>query len=83
MIKPNISALSVTSSSEIRAPAALVAFFGSAVRPNTRQNKPMGMLMTNSHGQEATDKIAAAIDGPATDAVATIIELMATPRPSS
>ena len=39
--------------------------------------------MANNHGQEATDKIAAATDGPATDAVATIIELMAMPRPSS
>jgi hypothetical protein len=38
--------------------------------------------MANSHGHEATDRIAAATDGPATEAVATTIELIAMPRPS-
>ncbi len=36
-----------------------------------------------SQGQLATDRISAAIDGPATEPVATTSELIATPRPSN
>ncbi len=39
--------------------------------------------MAKSHGHEATDRMAAATEGPATEDVATTIELMAMPRPSS
>ena len=44
---------------------------------------PNGMLIANSHGQDATESTAAAIVGPATDDVATTTELSAIPRPSS
>ena len=41
----------------------------------------MGRLTANSHGQLAKERMPAAIDGPATDEVATAIALIAMPRP--
>ncbi|MDT4848790.1 hypothetical protein FQZ97_828910 [compost metagenome] len=79
----NISTLSVTSTGEKRAPAAGAARLnGSARRPSAKVTMPSGTLMAKSHGHDATDKIAAATEGPATDEVATTSELMAMPRPS-
>ena len=45
-------------------------------------SSPNGRLSTNSAGHGATDRMAAATVGPATEALATVSELMATPRPS-
>ena len=42
---------------------------------------PTGTLMAKSHGQEATDKIAAANVGPATEAMATTVAFRPTPFP--
>ena len=42
---------------------------------------PSGTLMANNHCHEATDRMAAAIVGPAADDTATIKELMPMPRP--
>ena len=75
--------LSSTSSGDSRAPAcAGTALAGSARRPSHSVNRPSGRLAANSQGQLATDKMAAATEGPAMDAVATTSELTAMPRPS-
>ena len=63
-------------------PLALAGLLGKALRPIRKQNRPSGMLRANNQGQEAANKMAAAIVGPATEAVATTSELMAMPRPS-
>ena len=65
-------------------PGAVAArgFDGSARRPIASTTRPSGTFNAKSQGHEATDRIEAATDGPATDAVATTIELIAMPRPS-
>jgi hypothetical protein len=50
--------------------------------PSAKVMMPSGTLMAKSHGHEATDRMAAATDGPATEEVATTSELMAMPLPS-
>ena len=49
---------------------------------NVRATSPTGMLTAKSHGHEATERIPAAIVGPATDEMATTVALMPMPRPS-
>lgn len=79
----NISTLSSTSIQEKRSPATAAARCpGSARQPSASTSKPSGTLKANSHGHEATERIAAATDGPATEALATTTELSAMPRPS-
>lgn len=75
--------LSSTSSGDSRAPAwPATALTGSARRPSHSVNRPSGRLAANSQGQLATDRIAAATEGPAMEAVATTSEFTAMPRPS-
>ena len=82
-ISANIAMLRPTSSSEKRAPSAgAVALPGSERQPSSSTSAPSGTLSANSHGQDATDRMAAATVGPATDEVATTSELIAIPRPS-
>ena len=82
-IRANIRTLSATSPHEKRAPAAgLATLKGSARRPISSTASPSGTLKANSHGHDATDRMPAATEGPATEAIATTIELIATPRPS-
>ena len=42
---------------------------------------PIGILIANSHGQDATDSMAAAIEGPETADRATTVALRLTPFP--
>lgn len=80
----NIPMLSSTSTAEKRVPGTVAARWldGSARRPIANTTSPNGTLKAKSQGHEATDRIEAATDGPATEAVATTIELIAIPRPS-
>ena len=79
----NIRILSNTSSAAIGSPfLRTTGLAGSALRPIHKVIKPSGTLMANSQGQLATDRMAAATEGPAMDEVATTSELMAMPRPS-
>ncbi len=56
---------------------------GSERRAWRHTSRPSGRFMANSQCHEASDRMAAATDGPAMAAVATTSELMAMPRPSS
>src|SRR5947208_17041429 len=72
----NMPTLSATSSAGSRArPLAVRIEGGNARRPSANTTTPIGRFTAKSHGHEATDKISAANDGPATDAVATVNEL--------
>src|SRR5260370_40089390 len=51
----------------------------SDIRSATR---PIGTLIANSHGHDATARIAAATLGPAADDIDTTTEIIATPRPN-
>src|SRR5471032_1278812 len=64
-----------------RCPWLLVELGGRNFRPRSRAAMPIGTLIANSHCQEATDKMPAAIVGPAADETATISALIPTPRP--
>ena len=82
-INENIAMFSTTSKSEKREPAAGgTRFAGNDCMPRKNTTMPSGTLSAKSHGHDATDKMAAATDGPATAAVATTSELIAMPRPS-
>ncbi len=82
-IRPNIAALSSTSSAEsLPSAASPGGLAGSARRPSSSSAPATGRLIANSQGQLATDSTAAATLGPATEATATVIELTAIPRPS-
>ena len=79
----NMAPLSSTSMAEKRgAWLADGGLAGSARRPSHQTPTPKGRFMANSQGHDATDRMAAATDGPAMDAVATTSELMAMPWPS-
>src|SRR3954471_21020086 len=71
-INANIAMLSATSIGEKRSPTAGgTRFAGRDFRPSINTMMPSGTFNAKSHGHEATERIAAATDGPATDEVAT------------
>ncbi len=85
----NISTLSATSITENRAPAFApcdggggFGLNGSARRPSQSVATPSGRLIANNIGQDDTERMAAATEGPATDDAATTSELSASPCPS-
>ena len=78
----NIDMFRATSIQDSRTPAgAGSGLCGSARQPSTNTAVPIGIFIANSQGHDATDSIAAAIDGPATADVATTTELSASARP--
>jgi len=83
-ISVNMAMFSATSMNEKRGVScAFTGLPGSAWRPSHSVSTPSGRLMANSQCQDATDRMPAATDGPAMDAVATTSELIAMPRPSA
>ena len=66
-----------------RPSGGLAVLRGSARQAIAMRHAPIGTLTAKSHGHDATESTPAAIDGPATEATATVMELSAMPRPSS
>ncbi len=54
---------------------------GSARQAITTATMPIGTLIANSHGQLATDRMAAAAVGPAAEAIDPMVALIPSPRP--
>lgn len=80
-ISVKVSALSATSSHDKVPWGRRAGFRGSERYPRSSTTIPIGRLTAKSHGQEVTERMAAANDGPATEEAATAIEFNATPRP--
>ena len=77
---PNISAHNTALDGSKRWPLGSVR--GSRRIDSAKVTTPIGTLSANSHGHEATDRIAAASVGPVADDVETTREVRAMPRPN-
>ena len=81
MRSPKVSAFSPALARSKR--RALRGVAGSVRAATASAARPTGRFTRNSHGHDATDRIAAATVGPAAEAMATIIATLPTPRPIS
>src|SRR3954464_15395314 len=82
---PVIRRLKVTALSPALSQSNLLALRGVSGRARaaiTSATAPTGTFTRNSHGQEATERIRAAIVGPAAEARATTRAFLPSPRPS-
>ena len=81
MNRPKVIAFSTALSGSNEWPASGVR--GRKRRASHRATIPAGTCSANSQGQDSTDMIAAATDGPAAEDPATTSALKPMPRPSS
>ncbi len=80
--KPNVKAFITALGRSKRGLVPRDALAGKKRIASNRATIPSGTLIRNSHFQEAIERIAAAMVGPAAEETATIKELIPIPRPS-